>query len=176
MSLIGKPPAPLLSLVREISLRMTDEPREVRENLGFWLQKAANWKLENRWPYIYSFFMTAQLPPFRLYLHLAREVALPAWMDEALRPDWERLPLDLVPPLVIPEGASPEEEATLIFLHRLDLMQAVHKLTEGDDRPVSVEILASLWEAAYDMKVELEKLLARIDELEKEEQEKARAP
>ena len=50
--------------------------QRTREGLDFWLQCCSHWDLGQRWPYVYNFFIRAQLPRFRVQLHSLSRVNL----------------------------------------------------------------------------------------------------
>lgn len=65
LALSGRPPIDLITFVRSVIERMTGVPGPVREDLETWLWHTSLLDLCHRWPYLFNFFITAQLPHFR---------------------------------------------------------------------------------------------------------------
>lgn len=161
MALSGTPSAPLCSFVRSVGQRIERPAGSVREGLEHWLLHASRLDLEQRWPYLYEFFSTAQLPGFRRHLHGLRLFDLPASCLGTLKQAWTCWPLELPedsPPPHIPADASEDDLEIYYTLIRVKLALHVYEEYARDPNLSSVVLQAWAWEEATDLKRELEQL------------------
>src|SRR5262249_20957631 len=117
-----------------------------------WLRHAAGRDLEARWPYVYNFLVTAQLPGLPWALDCLRAARLPAALREVLAAASASCP---APPAL--EAAAADEEVPLPPALREAEARLRALLADGTE--VSAEALSWVFGEALDLRRDLEGLL-----------------
>ena len=129
----------------------------MRKNLDTWLKRVCSADQSLRFGTLFDLLVTAQLPGFRTHLHCLHLCEVPDSCLPAVQDAWEEWHIE-APWLEVPDDV-PEILSRLVSVeYGLSLAQTLYHQSTKESPDVHVEVLGWLWEMAFELKEELNKL------------------
>ena len=152
MSMCGRPPAKLLSLVRTLLPQVKSASEPAHKNLDTWVKKVTSPDKGDRFGLLYDFFIRAQLPGFRIHLSCLRLCTIPDSYQSIVQQAWADWELE-APWLPIPDGAPAVLAQLVTIEYSMSLAETLYQECNQQPRMMNVEVLGWLWETAHSLRI-----------------------